>query len=168
MNLNQTQAESLQKLREMVKAIDFCMLTTIDENGDLHSRPMSANGDIDPNGNLWFFTGSSSHKVREIEKTSKVNVSFADPDNQQYISLTGLAELVRDRKKIEELWKPEFKMWFPEGKDDPEVSLLRIRIEKAEYWDSPSSTISYALSFVSSMVTGKQPEFGENEKLEFV
>ncbi|HEX3282452.1 MAG TPA: pyridoxamine 5'-phosphate oxidase family protein [Pyrinomonadaceae bacterium] len=163
----QTRTESLQKLRDMVKDIDFCMLTTIDENGDLHSRPMSSNGEIDPNGDLWFFTGVSSHKVSEVGHSPKVNVSFADPKNQHYISITGVAELVRDRQKIEELWKPEFKMWFPEGKDDPEIALLRISLEKAEYWDSPSSTVGYALSFVSSLVTGKQPDFGENKKLDF-
>ncbi|MEP6717941.1 MAG: pyridoxamine 5'-phosphate oxidase family protein [bacterium] len=162
----QTRAEDLQRLRDMVKDIDFCMLTTIDENGDLHSRPMSANGEIDPNGDLWFFTGISSHKVSEVKQAPKVNVSFADPKNQQYVSITGVAQLVRDRTKIEELWKPEFKMWFPEGKEDPEIALLRINLEKAEYWDSPSSTVAYALSFVSSLVTGKQPDFGENKKLE--
>ena len=159
--------DNLQKVRDMVKDIDFCMLTTVDEKGDLHSRPMSSNGDIDPNGDLWFFTAASSHKVSEIEKLPKVNVSFADPENQHYVSITGKAQLVRDRNKIEELWKPEFKMWFPEGKDDPEVALLRISLEKAEYWDSPSSTIGYALSFVSSLVTGKEADFGENKKLEF-
>ncbi len=112
--------EALQKLREMVKDIDFCMLTTLDLDGTLHSRPMSANGEIDLNGGLWFFTGISSHKVDEIERAPKVNASFADPKNQRYVSITGIAELVRDRGKIEELWKPEFKMWFPEGKEDPE------------------------------------------------
>ena len=159
--------DNLQKIREMVKDIDFCMLTTVDEKGDMHSRPMSANGEIDPNGDLWFFTGVSSHKVSEIEKLSKVNVSFADPENQHYVSITGKAQLVRDRNKIEELWKPEFKMWFPEGKDDPEIALLRINLEKAEYWDSPSSTIGYVLNFVSSLVTGKEADGGENKKLEF-
>jgi len=162
-----TRDENLQKIRDMVKDIDFCMLTTVDEKGDLHSRPMSANGDIDPNGDIWFFTAASSHKVSEIEKAPKVNVSFADPENQQYVSITGKAQLVRDRSKIEELWKPEFKMWFPEGKDDPEVALLRISLEKAEYWDSPSSTIGYTLSFVSSLVTGKEADYGENKKLDF-
>ncbi len=157
----------LQKLRDLVKDIDFCMLTTIDEHGDPHSRPMSSNGDIDPDGDLWFFTNVSSHKVSEVENTPKVNVSFADPENQRYVSITGVAQLVRDRKKIEELWRPEFKMWFPKGKDDPEIALLRIGLEKAEYWDSPSSTIGFALSFVSGLVTGKQPDFGENKKLDF-
>ncbi|HJS24261.1 MAG TPA: pyridoxamine 5'-phosphate oxidase family protein [Pyrinomonadaceae bacterium] len=157
----------LQKLREMIKDIDFCMLTTVDEDGDLHSRPMSVNGDVDPDGDLWFFTGKSSHKVSEIAKSPKVNVSFADPDNQHYVSVSGTAQLVRDRHKIEELWKPEFKMWFPEGKDDPEIALLRVNLEKAEYWDSPSSTVGYALNFLSSLVTGKEADGGKNKKLEF-
>src|SRR6185369_2138855 len=109
-----TQSDSLEKLREMIKDIDFCMLTTIDEQGDPHSRPMSSNGDIDPDGDLWFFTNASSHKVSEVEQSPKVNVSFADPDNQRYVSVTGTANLVRDRNKIDELWRPEFKMWFPE------------------------------------------------------
>jgi general stress protein 26 len=161
----QTRENDLEKLRELVKDIDFCMLTTVDEGGDLHSRPMSSNGDIDEDGDLWFFTSASSHKVSEIEKLPKVNVSFADPDNQRYISVSGTAQLVRDRAKIDELWRPEFKIWFPEGKEDPEVALLRVNLEKAEYWDSPSSTIGYALSFVSSLVTGKQPDLGENRKV---
>lgn len=161
------QSGNLQKLRDMIKDIDFCMLTTIDEQGDPHSRPMSSNGDIDEHGDIWFFTGASSHKVNEVANSPKVNLSFADPKNQQYVSVTGVAKLVRDRSKIDELWRPEFKMWFPKGKDDPEIALLRVSLEKAEYWDSPSSTIGYALSFVSAIVTGKQPEFGENKKLEF-
>jgi len=163
----QRRADDLQKLRELVKDIDFCMLTTMDETGDLRSRPMSSNGDIDHDGDIWFFTSASSHKVSEIEKLPKVNVSFADPDNQHYISISGTAQLVRDRNKIEELWRPEFKMWFPEGKDDPDIALLRVSLEKAEYWDSPSSTVGFMLSFVSSLVTGKEADHGENKKLEF-
>jgi general stress protein 26 len=161
----QTRENDLEKLRGLVKDIDFCMLTTIDEGGDLHSRPMSSNGDIDADGDIWFFTSASSHKVSEINRLPKVNVSFADPDNQRYVSVSGTAQLVRDRAKIDELWRPEFKIWFPEGKDDPEVALLRVSLDKAEYWDSPSSTIGYALSFVSSLVTGKQPDMGENKKV---
>src|ERR1043165_3909097 len=163
----QTRENDLEKLRELIKEIDFCMLTTIDEGGDLHSRPMSSNGDIDANGDIWFFTNASSLKVTEIEKLPKVNLSFANPDDQRYVSISGTAQLVRDRAKIDELWRPQFKMWFPEGKDDPEIALLRVNLEKAEYWDSPSSKIGLALSFVSSLVTGTQPAFGENKKVEF-
>jgi len=143
------------------------MLTTVDETGHLHSRPMSSNGDIDPDGSLWFFTSASSHKVDEIAKLPKVSVSFADPDNQRYVSISGTAHLVRDRNKIDELWRPEFKMWFPNGKDDPDVALLRVSTEQAEYWDSPASTIGYVLNFVSSLVSGKEADLGENRKVQF-
>ena len=161
-----SRSDSLEKLRQIIKDIDFCMLTTIDEQGDPHSRPMSSNGDIDPNGDLWFFTNASSHKVSEVESSPKVNVSFADPENQRYVSVTGIARLVRDREKIDELWRPEFKVWFPQGKNDPDIALLRVSLERGDYWESPSSTVGYALSFVSSLVTGKQPEFGENRKVD--
>jgi general stress protein 26 len=162
----QRREDDLQKLRGLVKDIDFCMLTTVVENGELHSRPMSSNGDIDSDGALWFFTSASSQKVHEIEKLPKVNVSFADPDNQHYVSISGRAQLVRDRNKIDELWKPELKMWFPNGKDDPDVALLRVSPDKAEYWDSPASTIGYVLNFVSSLVSGKEADT-ENRKIKF-
>jgi general stress protein 26 len=157
-----------EKLCEMIKDIDFCMLTTVDENDELHSRPMSLNGDVDEEGNLWFFTSSSSHKASEIERTPNVNVSFVDTSDQRYVSISGTAQLVHDRNKIKELWKPVLKAWFPDGPDQPDVVLLKVKMTKAEYWDGPSSTISQAVSFVSAILTGKQVELGENKKLDRV
>lgn len=153
------------KVKKMLKDIDFCMLTTIDGEGDLHSRPMSLNGDIDDQGNLWFFTSSTSLKAHEIAQHPKVNASFANTDSNQYVSISGVGELVQDREKIKELWKPILKAWFPDGPDQSDLALLKVNIEKAEYWDSPSSTIAQVFSFVSAIVTGKQAEFGENKKL---
>ena len=103
MKKGEESAADFQKLRDMIKDIDFCMLTTVDENNDLHSRPMSLNGDVDREGNLWFFTSANSHKVSEVKRTPKCNVSFANPDDNHYVSISGVAELVRDKKKIEEL-----------------------------------------------------------------
>ena len=155
-----------EKLREMIKDIDLCMLTTVDESNDLHSRPMSLNSDVDENGDLWFFTSSNSHKASEIERTPNVNVSFIDLRKQHYVSISGDAELVHDKQKIKELWKPVLKAWFPDGPDQPDVALLKVNVKKAEYWDGPSSTIAQAISFVSAIVTGKQVELGENKKLD--
>ena len=155
-----------QKLREMIKDMDFCMLTTVDENNDLHSRPMSLNGDVDPAGNLWFFTRDNSHKVFELKRTPKCNVSFSDPDNHRYVSITGKAQLVKDKAKIKELWKPQFKAWFPKGPDEPDIALLKVGLEKAEYWDSPGGTVAQVISFVSALVTGESADWGENKKIE--
>jgi general stress protein 26 len=126
---------------------------------------MSLNSDVDENGDLWFFTSSNSHKASEIERTPNVNVSFIDTRKQHYVSISGMAELVRDKQKIKELWKPVLKAWFPDGPDQPDVALLKVNVRKAEYWDGPSSTIAQAISFVSAIVTGKQVELGENKKL---
>jgi len=154
-----------EKLKDMIKDIDLCMLTTVDETGNLHSRPMSLNSDVDTNGNLWFFTSSNSDKASEIEQRSKVNVSFVDSRDQRYVSISGNAELVNDRQKIKELWKPILKAWFPDGPDQADVALLKVSVEKAEYWDSPSSTVAQAISFVTAIFTGKQAELGENKKI---
>ena len=157
-----------EKLVEMIKAIDLCMLTTVDESDELHSRPMSLNGDVDEEGNLWFFTSSQSHKASEIERTPNVNISFIDTGDQRYVSISGVAQLLQDKQKIKELWKPVLKAWFPDGPDQPDVALLKVKMTKAEYWDGPSSTISQAVSFVSAIITGKQVEPGENKKLDAI
>ncbi|MDT5271877.1 MAG: hypothetical protein QOH49_4063 [Acidobacteriota bacterium] len=161
-----TQHDKVGKLREIVKALDICMLTTVDEQGDLHSRPMSNNREVEFGGDLWFFTYGSSHKVDEVGRVPKVNASFADIDHQLYASLTGRAEVVRDRAKIEELWKPELRAWFPDGVDTPDIALLKVTVERAEYWDGSQSFVAHAVSLVSSLVTGKPAQLGENEKLE--
>src|SRR5918998_1543002 len=141
-----TQDDRLAKLREIVKAVDICMLTTVDERGELHSRPMSNNRDIEFDGDLWFFTYGSSLKVDEVNRVSKVNASFADVDNQLYASVSGDAEVVRDRAKIEGLWKPELKAWFPEGVDTPDIALLKVTVARAEYWDSSQSWAAHAVA----------------------
>ena len=163
--MGQNQSD-FEKLKDMIKDIDFCMLSTIDENGYVHSRPMSLNGDVDDEGNLWFFTSTNSLKAHEIERSPQVNASFSNPDESQYVSLSGTAEIVSDRAKIKELWKPVLKAWFPDGPEQADLGLLKVQVEKAEYWDSPSSTVAQVFSFVSAIVTGKQAEFGENKKID--
>ena len=161
-----TREDKLRKLREIVKAVDICMLTTLDEGGWLHSRPMSNNREVEFDGDLWFFTYGSSHKVDEVGRVPSVNASFADVDGQRYVSVSGLAEVVRDRAKIEELWRPHLKAWFPEGVDTPDIALLKLTAERAEYWDGSQSFVAHAVSLVSSLVTGEPAQLGENEKIE--
>jgi general stress protein 26 len=161
-----TLEDKLRKLREIVKAVDICMLTTVDERGDMHSRPMSNNREVEFDGDLWFFTYGSSHKVDEVGRVPKVNASFADIDGQQYASLTGRAEVVRDRAKIAQLWQPHLKAWFPEGVETPDIALLKVTTERAEYWDGSQSIVAHAVSFVSSLIKGEPAQVGENEKLE--
>jgi general stress protein 26 len=160
-----TQEDKLRKLREIVKAVDICMLTTVGDGGELHSRPMSNNREVEFDGDLWFFTYGSSHKVDEVGRVPRVNASFADVDAQLYASVSGAAEVVRDRAKIEELWQPHLKAWFPDGVETPDIALLKVTAERAEYWDGSQSFIAHAVSLVSALVTGEPAQAGENEKL---
>lgn len=158
-------ADQLNKLRSLVKDIDYCMLTSLRADGTLHSRPMASHGEIEENGDLWFFTHASSPKVDEIQHDQHVNVSFAAPDKQTYVSLSGTAQLVRDRQKIEQLWRPDLKAWFPAETKDPDIALLKINVQQAEYWDSPAGMVAKTLGFIKAATTGEPAGSGENEKL---
>ena len=157
--------EAIQKLNELIKKIDICMLTTIEDDGTLRSRPMVTQRSVF-DGDLWFFTGVSSSKVAEVMNDRHVNLSYASPDDQSYVSISGRAQTVRDRKKMEELWNPAYKAWFPKGLDDPDLALLKVTAEQAEYWDSPSSGVVHAFGLVKALVTGQRAEGGENEKID--
>lgn len=158
-------AAQLAKMRDLVKDINFCMLTTIAEDGTLHSRPMASNKQIDDNGDLWFFTYASSYKVDEVSRDQNVNASFAAPDKQSYVSISGKAELVRDRQKIEEHWTPDLKAWFPKETDEPDIALLKVSAERAEYWDAPAGIVAKTIGFVKAATTGQPAGSGEHEQL---
>ena len=141
------------------------MLTTVDEDGTLRTRPM-ATQDLQPDGVLWFFTQVSAPKVGDIQRDQQVSVGYAKPDDELYVALSGTAQLVRDLQKIDELWKPLLKAWFPNGKDDPELALLRVTVNDAEYWDGPSSKLVQLTLIAKNLVTGQQGVGGENAKLD--
>lgn len=164
---NRTHEESLAKLRKLVKDIDIGMLTTVDNrDGTLRSRPMSTNGEVEFDGDVWFFTYAEAHKVEEIERQPQVNVSFSRPEKQEYVSLTGTAHLVTDRAKIEELWRPHLKAWFPDGADTPGIALLKVNVEKAEYWDAPANIVAHVFSLAKAAVTGQPANPGDNRKID--
>jgi general stress protein 26 len=155
--------ESIEKLNELIKEIDFAMMTTND-GGMLRSRPMQTQ-DFDFDGDLWFFTSSKTHKTDEIERDNRVNISYAAPADNTYVSISGRASIVKDQEKIDEYWNDILKAWFPEGKDSPDLVLLKVEVEQAEYWDSPSSTIVQTLGFLKALATGERADGGENEKI---
>lgn len=162
--MNNEQNENLQKLIDKIKDIDIAMMTTADEDGSLRSRPMR-NMQIKEDGVIWFFTGYESAKSHELKQDSHVNLSYADPSNNLYVSVSGRASLSRDKAKIDELWNPAMKAWFPEGKDDPNVGLIKVTIDKAEYWDSPNSAVVHLYGVVKAAITGEPAHPGENKKI---
>jgi general stress protein 26 len=161
--MEDTRQQAIKKLNELIKEMSFAMLTTND-GGVLRSRPMQTQ-DFDFDGDLWFFTSSKTHKSEEIERDNRVNVSYASPDDNSYVSVSGRASIVKDREKIDEYWSDLYKAWFPEGKDTPDLVLLRVEAEQAEYWDAPSSTIAQTIGFLKALATGERVDVGENEKV---
>lgn len=95
----------------------------------------------------------------------RVNLSFANPDDNPYVSISGTAQILRDRAKIEELWKPIYKAWFPDGKDDADLAVLKVTTTQAEYWDSPNGKIVQAIGLAKALVTGERPNMGESGKV---
>lgn len=160
-----THTEEIKKLADIMKDIRFAMLTTAEPDGSLHSRPM-ATQEVEFDGDLWFFTAAHSGKVWETDQHHQVNVAFSDPSKNSYLSASGTAVLVRDRKKIEELWKPVLKTFFPKGLDDPELSLLKVTVEKAEYWDAASSLIGRAINFARAYVSKDASKLGDHAKVD--
>jgi general stress protein 26 len=153
-----THEQNIEKLNELIADVQVAMLTTVEADGTLHSRPM-ATQKTKFDGTLWFFTAVDSAKVYEIERERHVNVSYSRPDKQHYVAISGTARLVLDRKKVEELWTPFHLAWFPQGVDDPTLALLRVDVESAEYWDSPSSKAIQLFGLAKALLTGKR--YGE-------
>ncbi len=157
--------EQLEKGRKQIGDIRIAMMTTVDDDGQLVSRPM-ATLQMDEDATLWFFTNKSAPKVEQIEQHERqVNLAFVDVSNSEYVSISGTAEEFDDRAKIDELWNPQAKAWFPKGKDDPDLTLLKVHTRMAEYWNSNDSTMVRFFQQASAVLTGTTPKMGENEKI---
>jgi general stress protein 26 len=161
---NSEKKDVIAHLDELIRGIQVAMMTTVEEDGTLRSRPMWTHG-REFDGQLWFFTREHSAKVDEVAHDHHVNLSYAEPSKDRYVSVSGRCTLVRDREKIRELWNPTLKAWFPDGVEDPEVALLCVNVEKAEYWDTPNSRMVQLAGFVKAVLTGQTYEPGDNEKV---
>ena len=124
----------IEKLNELIAGIEIAMLTTVHANSQLHSRPMATQAVTD-DGFLWFFAQQHSSKIDEIRNVHQVNVAYADPTHMRFVSVSGTCELVRSRPIATELWRDEYLRWFPRGVEDPDLILLKVTINAAEYWD---------------------------------
>ena len=100
-----------------------------------------------------------------MQSDERVGVTYADPGQQNYVSMSGRAKLVHDKPAIAAHWVESLRTWFPQGKDDPDVALLQVDVDAAEYWDAPNSTMVHAYGYVKAVLTGKSPEPGENRKV---
>ena len=125
------------RLGQLVQDVEVAMLTTFDDEGELHSRPMLT---LRPgfDGVLWFATDLRSHSVADVGREHQVAVSYVDAPAERFLSVSGWAELVRDRTLARALWREPLRAWFPNGPEAQEFALLRVAVERAQYWEGTS------------------------------
>ncbi|MGE5526803.1 MAG: pyridoxamine 5'-phosphate oxidase family protein [Rhodospirillaceae bacterium] len=162
---SRAKTEEIEKLRDLIADLKVAMMTTVDHDGSLRSRPLQTL-EMDANDALWFFTSVTSPKIAEVAGGDwQVNLSYAHPEKQDYVSLSGTATVVRDTAKVKALWTDWAKAWFPQGPDDPDLALLRVDVHKAEYWDGPGTSIGQLYGLTKAIATGEKDALGENAKL---
>jgi general stress protein 26 len=144
------------ELKDKIKSVRFAMFTSVDQHGHLISQPMT-NQEVDAGGGLWFFTNSNTDLWQNIATSPKVNVSFAEPNDSLYVSISGVAERVVDRARIDELWNPMVAAWFPNGKDDPHVVLIKVVSKTVQYWDSHENKLTRMVEMAKAAITGTPP-----------
>ncbi|MEN9678245.1 MAG: ral stress protein 26 [Verrucomicrobiota bacterium] len=152
----------IEKLHGLLKDFSTVMLVTMD-GGECHARPMAVVR-VDENTDLWLFTSRESAKVREIEADARVQV-LGQNGWTSCVVFAGYAQVVADRALIRDLWKPAFKVWFPDGAEDPNIVLLHITGERAEYCDSTGlNRFSYLFQSIKAVATGTTPEIREGDQ----
>lgn len=157
--------EARIKVRELIEHIRVVMLVTQDAEGGLDARPMSV---LAVEGNtVWFFTDVDSPKTMAIGQDHDVLLSASHPSNQEYVSVRGTARVVQDQEQQKALWTEAARLWFPDGAGSPNLALIAVEMERAEYWDSPASSARFAIGYVKALVTKTPPEMGENAKVSF-
>ena len=157
---NDNTAGDADRAWELMKKIGFAMLVTRD--GDkLRARPMSACLERAENA-IYFLTDARRHKDEEIARDPHVNLSFADAGKQKYVSVTGTAAVSNDRARIRELFSTPAKAWW-DSADDPNIRVLKITPDDAEFWDSPGALITY-VKMAAAVASGTRPDMSKDNR----
>jgi general stress protein 26 len=156
--------EAIEKLKELAEKIKVCMLCTNLGIAPFSTRPMGLS-EVDADGKLWFLSASTSNKNQEIKQDEKVQLIFSDPSSSHYLSVFGEADIFDDEKSIEKAWTPLAKAWFPEGKDDIHLTVIKVHPLDAYYWDTKDAKMISLLKIATAAVTGKNPDAGVQGKL---
>ena len=161
--------DDLEKLYELIEDIDTAMMTTRRADGHLRSRAM-ANQRPAAGADLWFVAADGSDKLADLEHDPHINLSYYRNSNREWVSVSGIAEISRDRAKIGELYQPDWKIWFGEGEplegpEDPRLVLIGVTIHAAEFFEVNKPRPVLLFEFVKGWLTGTQPDFGEDRAL---
>lgn len=150
------------ELADRIKPVRFAMFTTVDQYGHLVSQPMTRQ-ENDADGGVWFFTSTLTDLWENIAHQPEVNLAFSEPEDNLYVSVSGIAERVVDRARIHALWNPMVQAWFPNGPEDEHVVLVRVVPHSAQYWDSDESKMVRMFQYAKAVITGQTPDIDAGE-----
>jgi general stress protein 26 len=154
--------KTVEEVREMMREIRIATFATVDMAGNITSRPMALQL-IDELGQAWFFTSKDSQKAHDISRDIHVNLSFSDHGANTYVCATGMGQLVYDKQKMQDLFDPAVKAWYPEGLSDPNLCLLKVDIQAAEYWTATGGKFATYIEMARAAIMGDTPKNTENE-----
>ncbi|MBW9117997.1 pyridoxamine 5'-phosphate oxidase family protein [Rhizobium cauense] len=131
---------TLVDLSSHLRKIDFCMLCTHTRSGGIATRPMSNNGDVEYDGDSWFFSYDATRKVEEIERIDDVTLTFTAPPSLLgkpgiFVAVEGTASIIRDKTVFEDHWTSGLERWFPDGVDTAGLVLVKVSASTIQYWD---------------------------------
>jgi general stress protein 26 len=155
----------VELLKQLLADIEFAMLTSRARDGALDSRPVQVL-QIDADAAIWLFTNAASDKVDEIGCDAHVNLAFADTSRKRFASLAGNAEIIVDAHKIDELWTPAQTIFFPRGRADPSLVLLKVVPDSARYWDGNESALGMLLKFGKAVLRGEPSDLGSSGRVD--
>ena len=154
------------KFWELVKDTKFAMFTARHGEGALHSRPMTTlNGANERADVIWFFMSRSSEPVFDIARDADVNISYANPAKDTYVSVSGSARIVEDAGLKKKFWSPGAQAWFPGGVSDPDVALVAVTIEQAEFWDVHTNKAEKIYELAKAAMTRTRPNLGDHREV---
>lgn len=152
-----------QRLYEIMKDIDYCMLTTFGAQDKTATRPMSTIVNVEDRS--IFMLSEKDSKVDDIKAKPRVLLTYAD-GGKEFAVLEGEATIRADRKLIEELWNPGAQVFWPKGPSDSNVVAIEVTPTQGEYWDGHNAIVS-TWKFATSLATGKTADMGDNETVAF-
>jgi general stress protein 26 len=145
------------KIKELAEAARTCLMITNLKELPLSIRPM-ATQKVDESGNVYFLAVRDADSVKHINAAPEIQVTWSNDQKSEYLALYGTAEVYRDQKEIDEMWSSFIKTWFPEGKDDPNLVIIRFRPESGHYWDTQHGKFAQLLGMIAGAVTGKETD----------
>jgi general stress protein 26 len=159
--------DQTETLSGLIKDIRFAMFTTQAADGSLRSRPMTTQSDPGEEQDcLWFFASHTGEAVADLLREPAVNVAYANTSKDAYVSVSGRAAVVDDDARKKQMWSKFAEAWFPGGPEDPDLALVRVQIEAAEYWNVRESKVTQLFKIARATVTGQPPtDMGEHAKL---